>query len=211
MQLSVFGATGGTGRALVAVALEHGWSVRAFVRTQAGASLPLPAHLEVVHGDPGRAEDIERAVRGSAAVCCAFGPRPRDPRAFCAPLTQRIVEAMRVAGVRRLVCVTGAMIGDLPANVSPALRTMAVFARRRFPEAMADRAAQEAIVAGSTLDWTLVKPPRLTAGARTGTVHAGPALPVGLRSRIRRQDLAEFMYRAATQDRFVRQRVYVRN
>jgi putative NADH-flavin reductase len=211
MQLGVFGATGGTGRALVAVALERGWTVRAFVRTQAGASLPLPPGLAVVHGDPGRAEDILQAVRGSNAVCCTFGPRPRDPRAFCAPLTRRIVEAMCEAGIRRIVCVTGAMIGDLPVSLSPALRALATAARRRHPDVMADRAAQERLIMGSALDWTLVKPPRLTDAARTGTVHADPALPIGLLSRIGRRDLAEFVFRAATQDRFVNQRVYVRN
>ena len=211
MQLAVFGATGGTGRALVATALEHGWTVRAFVRTQAGATLPLPSGLDVVHGDPERPEDIRQAVHGASAVCCAFGPRPRDPRPFCAPFTRRIVDAMREARVRRLVCITGAMIGELPPNVSAALRAMAMVARRRLPAVMADRAEQEAIVVRSALEWTLVKPPRLTTAVRTGSVHADPALPVGLLSRIGRQDLAEFVFRAATQDRFVRQRVYVRN
>jgi putative NADH-flavin reductase len=171
----------------------------------------MPAGLDVVHGEPERPAHIQQAVRGSDAICCAFGPRPGDPRPFCAALTQRIVDAMREAGIRRIVCVTGAMIGELPANVGTALRAMAGLARRRFPEVMADRAVQEAVVMGSALDWTLVKPPRLTSGARTGTVHADPALPVGLLSRIGRQDLAEFMFRAATQHRFVNQRVYVRN
>jgi putative NADH-flavin reductase len=211
MQLGVFGATGGTGRALVATALDHGWTVRAFVRTQAGASLPLPSGLAVVHGDPDRAEDVLRAVRGSDAICCAFGPRPGDPRPFCASLTRRIVEAMREAGIRRIVCVTGAMVGDLPPTLSPALRALATVVRRRHPEIMADRALQEVLVLRSALDWTLVKPPRLTDAARTGTVHADAALPIGLLSRIGRHDLAEFVFRAATQHRFVNQRVYVRN
>jgi uncharacterized protein YbjT (DUF2867 family) len=210
MQLCVFGATGGTGRALVAVALDHGWTVSAFVRTQAGASLPLPPGLDVVHGNPERAEDVLRAVRGSDAVCCAFGPRAGDARPFCADFTRRIVEAMRACGARRLVVVTGAMIGELPANVGPAVSALSALARRRMPEVMADRAAQEAVVMGSGLDWTLVKPPRLIDGPATEGVHAGPALPVGLLSRIGRLDLAHFLFRAATQHRFVRQRVYVR-
>jgi uncharacterized protein YbjT (DUF2867 family) len=211
MQLTVFGATGATGQALVAVALAHGSRVCAFVRTQAGASLPLPAGLGVVHGDPGRPADILRAVRGSDAVACVFGPRVPRADPFCAVLTRRIVEAMREAGVRRIVCVTGAMIGPLPSNVSAAMQAMAALARKRDPAFMADRTEQETIVSGSGLDWTLVKPPRLTAGSRTGTVHADPALPIGILSRVRRSDLAEFVFRAATQHRFVGQRVFIRN
>jgi putative NADH-flavin reductase len=211
MQLAVFGATGETGQALVAAALERDWTVRAFVRTQAGASLTLPRGLHVVRGNPGRAEDIRDTIRGSVAVCCVFGPRPVDRRAFCAALTERIVDAMREIGVRRLVCVTGAFVGDLMPNLSPALRALAIVERRRHRALLADRAAQEKAVVQSELAWTLVKPVRLTRARRTGTVHADAALPLGVRSRISREDLAEFVFRAATQDRFVHQRVYVRN
>jgi uncharacterized protein YbjT (DUF2867 family) len=211
MQLAVFGATGETGRALVAFALKRGWNVRAFVRTQAHASLALPPGLSVVRGNPERSLDIDEALRGCDAVCCAIGPRKQDPRPFCAAFTQLIVERMLAARIRRIVCLTCAMAGDLAGNIAPALRARAALARRRHPAIMADRAAQEAVIARSALDWTLVKPPRLTDAARSGTVHADAALPLRLVDRIGRPDLAEFMFRAATQDRFVRQRVYVRN
>lgn len=209
MELAVFGGSGRTGRALLAVALSHGWQVRAFVRTQAGASLQLPAGLAVVRGFPDYLPDIAAAVRGTDVVCCVFGPRARHSEAFCAALTQRIVDAMRDEGVHRLVCVTGAMIGALPGNVSPVMRMVARLFRWQDPETAADRARQEAIVMASALDWTLVKPPRLTDGVATGAVHADPALPVGMMSHVSRLDLAEFMFRAATHRRFVRQKVYV--
>lgn len=209
MQLAVFGGTGRTGGALVATALAHGWTVRAFVRTQAGADLPLPEGLDVVRGDPARHADIVATVRGADAVCCCFGPRATRPEPFCAALMQSIVEAMREEGVRRLVCVTGAMIGAVPSNVSIGMRVLAAVFRRRLAGIAIDRAAQEEIAAGSGLDWTLVKPPRLTDGAPTGVVHANPVLPIGLRSRIGRRDLADFVFRAAVHGRFVGQRVYV--
>lgn len=210
MRLCVFGATGRTGRALVAVALEHGATVRAFARVQTAASLPALPGLEVLRGDPASLADLVAAVRGSDAVCAAFGPRPSAPEPFCAPFTRAIVAAMREASVRRLVCVTGAAIGELPGNVGAALRAMAALARRFSPAVAADRALQEDVVAGSRLDWTIVKPPRLSDRAGAGPVHADPALPVGLLSSIGRADLAAFLFRAAAHDRFVGQRVYVR-
>jgi uncharacterized protein YbjT (DUF2867 family) len=211
MELAVFGGTGRTGRALLATSLAHGWQVRAFVRTQAGASLPLPPGLVVVHGFPDYLPDIVTAVEGTDGVCCVVGPHARSPEAFCAAMTQRIVEAMRSVRVRRLVCLTGAMIGAGPGNVSPAMRAMARLFRWHAPDLAADRAQQEAVVMASGLDWTLVKPPRLTDGAAAGVVHADAVLPVGLRNRVSRRDLAEFIFRAATQDRFVGQKVYVRS
>lgn len=209
MELAVFGATGRTGLSLVARALAHGWRVRAFVRTQAGARLPLPEGLSVVHGDSQRPADISATVRGTDGICCVFGPRPPYAEAFCAPLTQRIVDAMTAEGRRRLVCVTGAMIGAMSENTSMALRMKGALFHRRLREIAADRAEQEAVVMASGLDWTLVKPPRLTDGPLTKSVHADPALPVGVLSTISRQDLAEFVFRAAAHDRFVGQRVYV--
>ena len=210
MELAVFGATGQTGQALVSAALAHGWNVRAFVRTQAGAALAMPAGLHVVHGDPHWEPDIAATVRGSEAVCCLFGPRPPYAEAFRASFTLRIVNVMRAEGTRRIVCLTGAMVGAMPPNTSVALRTMAAVFRRRWPAIAADGAEQEAIVMTSGLDWTLVKPPRLTSGPRTTTVHADATLPVGALSSIGRQDLAEFILRAAAHDRYVGQRVYVR-
>ncbi len=210
MRLAVFGGSGRTGQALIAAALAHGWTVRAFVRTQAGAALSMPAGLDVVRGDPGRHGDIVATVRGADAVCCVVGPRKARPEPFCAALTQSIVEAMREESVRRLVCVTGAMIGAVPANVSVGMRVLAALLRRRWPAIAVDRAAQEEIVAGSRLDWTLVKPTRLTDGEPTGVVHANPVLPIGLRSRVSCRDLADFVLRAAAHDRFVGQRVYIR-
>lgn len=181
------------------------------MRTQAGASLQLPAGLAVVRGFPDYLPDIVAAVRGTDGVCCVVGPHAASPEPFCAALTQRIVEAMRSTRVRRLVCLTGAMIGALPGNVSPAMRVMARLFRWQAPDLAADRAKQEAVVMASGVDWTLVKPPRLTDGAATGVVHADPALPVGMLDRVGRPDLAEFIFRAATQDRFVGQKVYVRS
>jgi uncharacterized protein YbjT (DUF2867 family) len=209
MELAVFGATGRTGQALVARALAHGWRVRAFVRTQAGARLPLPNGLAIVHGDPERQQDVAATVRGVDGVCCVFGPRAGH-EAFCAPFTRAIVEAMRSEGRRRLVCVTGAMIGALPPNTSPGMRIAAALMRRRQPAAVLDRAQQESVVMTSGLDWTLVKPPRLTDGPLTKNVHADPALPIGMFHAISRQDLADFVFRAAAHDRFVGVRVYVR-
>jgi uncharacterized protein YbjT (DUF2867 family) len=164
-----------------------------------------------VRGFPDYLPDVADAVRGVSAVCCVFGPRAGDMVPYCAAFTGRIVEAMRGEGVRRLVCVSGAMIGALPGNVSPALRVLARTFRWHSADLADDRARQEAVVMKSGLDWTLVKPPRLTDGPKSGVVHADPALPVGVTSRVSRLDLAEFIFRAATQDRFVGQKVYVRS
>jgi hypothetical protein len=116
---------------------------------------------------------------------------------------------MRAAGVRRLVCLTGAMVGELPRNVSLPMRVLAGLYRRRVPHPAADAAVQERLVMESGLDWLIAKPPRLTDGPATGCVRADPALRVGLLSRVSRRNLAAFLLDEMTLAHHARQRLYV--
>jgi putative NADH-flavin reductase len=81
---------------------------------------------------------------------------------------------------------------------------------RRAPELARDRDEQDRIVRASGLDWTIVKPPRLTDGPATGGVRAGVDVRVGLLSRTSRADLAAFMLDEIERRAFVRQPVFVR-
>ena len=119
--------------------------------------------------------------------------------------------AMEETGVRRLVCVTGAMIGEYPANRSPAFRLFAALLARRFGEVFADRRRQEEIVRASGLDWTLLKPPRLTDGPRTDRVRLEVDLRVGMFSRLSRADLTVAILNELEQRRFLHQAVFLRS
>lgn len=208
MILAVFGASGRTGQAVAAAALRRGHRVRALCRP--GVEAPVAdARLDVVRGALLSREPVECTITGSDAVLCLFGPRPPYTDIFCAGATEGIVAAMRRAGVPRLLCLTGAMIGDWPANRSFLFGLLAAFFRSRLPALAADRRGQEEIVRASGLEWTLVKPPRLTAGRAVGRVRVGPALRVGLMSRISRADLSELMLDELEGRRFVRETVFV--
>ena len=206
--IAVFGASGLTGRALLARIAARGWPARVLVRRE-GAGLVPSKHLAVRVGNLLTPEDVSDVVTGSDTVCCVFGPRLGTPDVFCAEAMRIIVEAMKRHGVRRLICLTGAMIGDYPQNRSPALRWMARAFAKRQPALAADRAEQERIARDSGLDWTLVKPARLTDGPRTGRVFVGPELRVGLLSKVSRSDLAEAILEEAGRPGFVGRAVFV--
>ena len=87
---------------------------------------------------------------------------------------------------------------------------MASWYRRRRPDQARDRDEQERIVMASGLDWTIVKPPRLTSARPCGRLVAGPELPVGLLSYISRADLATFMLDEIARPRFIGKCVVVR-
>jgi putative NADH-flavin reductase len=206
--IAVFGASGGTGRALIARAADLGWPVRTLVRAT-GAPIAMTGRLDLRKGDLPSLEDVSLVVMGADAVCCVFGPRPPATDIVCADATRMIVEAMKRLGVRRLICQTGAMIGAYPENRSAPLEWMAGSFERRRPAVAADRAEQERVVRESGLDWTLVKPPRLTDGPAKQHVRIGPELRVGLLSRISRSDLAAVILAEIGSPSYVRKAVFV--
>jgi putative NADH-flavin reductase len=206
--LAVFGATGKTGLALVATARQRGWRVRALVRGQAGALEGQPG-VEIVHGTFSNLEGVQAVINGATAVCCVFGPRAPFTDLFCADATRGLIEAMRRAGVRRLIVQTGAMVGANLPNWTFAWRLMTSMYQRQQPEGARDRLEQERLVRQSSLDWTIIKPPRLTDAPPSGRTKAGPDVRVGLLSRISRADLTDFLMDEIERPRFVGQAVFV--
>jgi uncharacterized protein YbjT (DUF2867 family) len=59
-------------------------------------------------------------------------------------------------------------------------------------------------LAASQLDYTLVRPPRLTEGAASGRIQHDLTLKLGPTSSISRADLAAFMLEVAVERKYVR-------
>ncbi|MEV0382997.1 NAD(P)H-binding protein [Nonomuraea sp. NPDC050643] len=163
MDITVFGATGGTGRHLVEQALAAGHSVTAVVRRR----VPETDGLEQVVADVMDPEAIEESLDGRDAVLSALGPRGRGAGSVCAEGARSIIAAMHaVAGPHRLIVVTAA--GHVVDEGDDLLNRAVVkpLLRRLLREGFADFARTDEAVRGSGLDWTIMRPPRLTDGAR---------------------------------------------
>lgn len=207
-KLAIFGISGRIGHELAKDASSRGWEVCGFARPTSNVEGAI-GNVQIVLGD---FEDFDRVVEtiaDSQAVCCLIGPRHPYTDVFCATATAAIIAAMKQTGCTRLVCQTGAMIGPAP-NRSHPMEWMARTFASWHPQAVRDREEQERLVESSGLDWTIVKPPRLTDSPPQGRVKAGPSLRVRLLSRISRADLAAFILDEIQTGRFVRQRIFVK-
>jgi putative NADH-flavin reductase len=201
MRLTVFGATGGTGRHVVEQALAEGHEVTAVVRDPARLRVADRPGLRVVTAEiadtPANREAIRAAVRDADAVIDALGPPGTGPTTVKTDAARLIVAAMRDTGTTRLVVLSASgahTTGDsLPIRllVKPVLR-------RILRHAFADMLAMEEIVRASGLDWTIVLPPRLTDGPRTGRVRRRVDASVRGSFSISRADLAGTVLQAAT-------------
>jgi len=208
MNISVFGASGRSGRAFTAVASAAGHRLRLHYRSAPEDEAPSLA--TVVVGSLADPTAVREVLRSADAVVILFGPRPKARHVFAAKATKAIIDGMQAQGQSRLLCLTGAMIGDSAGRLSIPMRTLE-FAIRRIgdDEQMDDRVAQERIVRGSKMDWTLVKPPRLTEDNDVTEFRAATDLTVGLRSRMSRATLAKFLLQELAERRYIQQAVYV--
>jgi putative NADH-flavin reductase len=172
MKLFVLGATGHTGNHILDVALARSHEVTAFVRSPEKIVRRDP-RLRVVPGNPLDVDQMSEHLAGQDAILSALGVRP--PQAFrphsvveeCAAST---VAAMTRTRVNRLVLVSAAVL-------FPMKGIQFAFFRWLLQHISRDLGTAEEIVRASSLDWTIVRPPRLTNNSDGNYRLAQDALP----------------------------------
>lgn len=202
MKVLIFGASGGTGRHLVKQAILQHHLVTAFVRSPADFGMAA-ANLAVFTGNVSDPAAIARAMKGQDAVISALGvSRPLKPDPTVVQGVRDILQAMGQAGVRRFIYQSFVGVSESRPHAGPFIR---IVAARVLRHEIADHETKEAFVKASSLDWTIVRPPKLTNGARTGTYRSGEAIPArAFFPKLSRADAADFILRQLTDMTFVR-------
>ncbi|GAB3144510.1 SDR family oxidoreductase [Micromonospora sonneratiae] len=169
MLITVFGATGGTGRLVVKQALEAGHEVRAVVRDP--DRLPLEhRNLRVHQADVFDPAAIRPTLADVEAVVSALGaPSRKDTSMVCARGVRSILTAMESTCVRRIVAISAQPVlrngGGEPfwfrSTVLPIVRAL-------HRSIYVDLARMEQILVASAAEWTIVRPPMLTDKPGTG-------------------------------------------
>jgi uncharacterized protein YbjT (DUF2867 family) len=186
MDITVFGASGGIGSQVVALAAERGHRVRAVYRS--APHDPPPGQAEVlIAADIFEAGFAARAVHGADVVVIAVGPNfatrhnPRTSMISPADLHQRLARTL-VAAIResaapaRLIAVSTASMGPADKVMGPGPRLLFRFFRNvpvpNLGRVGQDLQAMEDVLAASGLDWYALRPVKLTDGPLTGNVRA---------------------------------------
>jgi putative NADH-flavin reductase len=201
LRLLVVGATGGTGQELVDQALARGHRVTALVRRVAPLRAPR-AGLTLVEGDPLDPYAVGATLVGCDAVVSAIGPRSAGATTVVQSSARALVASMTPSGARRLLILSVGLLFPDAGVIGSVLRQ--TFLRG----VTGDSEAMEAIVRASDLDWTIVRPPRLTSGPRTGcyavTADRLPPASGGSTASLRRADLAHFLLDEVERAEYVR-------
>ncbi len=194
VHILVIGASRGIGQAVCQAAAARGFSVRAMSRS---GKMPdkVVVNCSVFKGDALYAEDVARALEGVDVVVQALGVPPSldlltKPVTLFSEATRLLVREMEEAGVKRLVSVTGFGAGDSHASIS-------LFQKLPFylflKNAYDDKSIQEALIAGSDLDWLIVRPGVLTNGPVSGKYRALSNASEWRNGVISRADVADFI------------------
>src|SRR5262249_22673215 len=117
---------------------------------------------------------LERSVQGADAVLSGLGAASKADSGIASEGTRAIVRAMKAAGVRRIVVVSAAPVSTVPSPGRPRppkhdpgdgflmRHLLSPLTKAVLRDVYADLAAMEDVLRDSGLDWTVVRPPRLT-------------------------------------------------
>jgi putative NADH-flavin reductase len=196
-KLLVIWASRGIGLETVKAALLAGHKVRALARS--AASIPnQSAALDKVCGDALDSDTIRNTLQDVDVVIQTLGvdiaPQAIFERTTLFSQSTRIlVDAMKAAGVKRLIAVTG--LGAGVSRGHGGLLYDAVIFPLLLKRVYDDKDVQEWVIRSSGLDWTIVRPGLLINGPITGRYRV-LTVPQDWRfGRISRADVADFIVR----------------
>ncbi len=191
MRVTIFGATGKTGKILVEQALAAGHQVVAFARTPSKLEVQNP-NLQIVQGDISNRDAIARAIAGADAVISVLGPTSNNAELAVSNGTKNILAAMQQENVKRLILSTGAGVGDMADQPKAIDKLFVAVLKLVNKNVLQDMVNSVDMVRASDRAWTIVRVPMLTDDAPTGNLRVG-AVGKDIGTRVGRADMAAFI------------------
>ena len=191
-KIIVFGATGGTGKQVVEQALEEGHKVTVIVRNPDAITMNH-RNLEIIKGDVLQPITFENALKEKDAVVSCLGSKVGKPTVVYSKGTSNIASAMSKAEINRIICISaGAVI--VPPKISLLMKFVAKHILQRiFKYMYADMLLMEKNLKESPLNWTVIRPARLTNKKHTGKYRTTVNEALSNPSKISRADLADYI------------------
>jgi putative NADH-flavin reductase len=160
LRILIIGGTSGIGLETVKLALARGHSVSVMARHAPAAPIKNE-HLKYLHADVTDAVGVSAAVAGQDAVVTTISVAPtRGPVSVFSTGARNVLDAMTAADVRRLIAVTG--IGAGESRGHGGFGYDRIFQPLLLGTIYEDKDREEAAIRASAVDWTIVRPGRLT-------------------------------------------------
>lgn len=186
MNITVLGATGNTGKAIIKKALLNGHTVKAVVRDPQRMDIE-DNNLEVVVGDVFKPETLTDILDNQDSVVIALGAgQALGKTTVRTDGTKAIVELIKKTSVKRIVAISAMGTGESWKYLSLINK---LFYMTLLKNSRIDHEGQESIIKKSGLDWTIIRPSGLTDGKTTYNYKVGEEIKSN-KNTISREDVA---------------------
>lgn len=204
MKIAIFGATGFSGKAILAEALKQGHEVKILVRDSSKIQ-NRHKNLTIIEGDVLNQQIVASFLKFQEVViqCLGIGGKgDGKPNSFISNATKIIVEEMQTQNIKRLVAMSNVGAGNSNSFL-PIIFTKIIlpYFMKWLKEIIDDKNRMEPIIMNSNLDWTIVRCPNIVDKPARGNCNAtldGKDLKLS----ITLEDLAKFMVKQITDNTF---------
>lgn len=192
MEITLFGASGKTGKVLIQQALELGYKVKGYVRRKESIQL-THENLQIIEGQLHDLDSIKKAISGSDICISTLGCgslSKRNPE-VCKGI-ENIVAAMKSEGTKKMIYMSSLGAGESKKYMPQPVRFLICDLVLRVP--LADHNQNETFIRNSGIEYTLVRPGGLTDVDITGIYKASDEfVTIKGKAQISRANVAHFI------------------
>lgn len=164
MKLVIFGATGFSGKKILAEALQRGHEVTVLARNSGSIAINHP-RLTILEGSVLDPSTVANVLRGQEAViqCLGVGGKgDGKPTTFVSDATLLITEEMKKAGIQRLIAMSNVGAGNSIA-FHPRIFTKWIlpYFMKWLQVIIDDKNRMETLIMNTSLQWTIARFPNI--------------------------------------------------
>jgi len=211
MQALLLGATGRTGKVLLASLLKSGYSVNAIVRNKSKVAVQFNS-LTLFEGQPDDPALLSKAISGCEAVLSVLNvsrtsdfpwSKLRTPENFLSEFMKKLIVVAKEKQVKRIIVCSAWGVHETKKDLPGWFRFF--IDHSNIGAAYRDHELQENILRESGLEWTIVRPAGLTNSEKEKEIRVSflnkpkPSLTIS------RLSVATFMVTALQQNSFLRE------
>ena len=200
MNITIIGASSGIGLITVKQALERGYHVTTLSRNI--DTLPEHPSLTKVSGSATSSKDLKKATAQADIVIVTIGQHKNKQTSLFAETGQALIQLQLKIPV---LIITGFGAGESkPYNQFLFRLIIGTMLKKEYE----DKTRMEQMLAGSSLQWGIVRPGMLTNGPLTGKYKVMSELYRGMKTKnISRADVAHFLLTQAERPTMIHQYV----
>jgi putative NADH-flavin reductase len=172
MKITIFGSTGFVGKVLIKKAIASGYQVKTLARN-AKKLEEIKDKIEIVEGSIFESLSVEAAIVGAEVVLSTIGPpqaKSCDPYQYENAMKD-IVRIMDKKGIKRYIHIGGAAHQGGENEVWNFKRKfLRLFLKLFGKQILVAKHLEWQVLKSSDLDWTLIRPPRISNEASSGSI-----------------------------------------